>query len=510
MGDAIVQRAVMRWVSRCLTVGLLGLVVGLGTAGVARAAGLPSSSFGAFVAVGSVDGQLTPTDLSAGSAAGMGVVRIGAFDSVNANSDAIVTLLAQAHVALYPILGVPCPSGESSCSDEASSTPAVAASQIAQIVTAFAQRYGPNGTFWAANPTLPKEPIESYEIGNEPNLPLYWVVDGTHLHWADPADSNAVDGADYAEAYEAARSALHVVDPSARAIVGGLADSASDGVDVAEDEQFLSAFAPGSIDAVGFHPWVFDVSNSLLEPNTSQLRVWMNANGFSSAKLDINEIGACQSNPQAIDASRCPATESQTSAQWGAVATSYMKWALCTPSLGVENVQAFYWGDEPQAASEVYLPLFDAGGAETAYGADYLSLVKQLTTEGCSGSTTTGGTTPRSGSTGTSPGAGGKPVTVKKAKLRSMGIRVLRVTRHGRAITVTVRHVAHSGTLSVIAATRGRRAHRHRLRGRRGSATTMSFTIRLAAGRWTLTISGVPPKGYAVPKPLRRKVVISG
>jgi hypothetical protein len=397
----------MRWVRRCLTAGLVGLVVALGAAGAAGAAGLPSTAFGADVFVRSVDDQLTPSDLSVGSAAGMGVARIGTFDGVTANSDAIVGFLAEAHLRLYPNLGVPCPSGESSCANTASSAPAVAAGQMAQIVTAFARRYGPGGSFWTANPQLPYEPIESFEIGNEPNLPLYWVVDGTHLHWAYPSDPNAVDAADYAEVYEAARSALHAVDPSAKAIVGGLADSASGGVDVAEDEQFLSAFAPGTIDAVGFHPWVFDVSDSLLEPDTSGLRTWMDAHGFSAAPLDINEIGACQYSAHDTDAGRCPASESQTSAQWGQVATNYMKWALCTPAMNVENVEAFDWGDVPATATDVYLALFDSSGAVTPYGTDYLNLVRQLSTTGCTESTTssssTSSTSTTSSSTSTTP-----------------------------------------------------------------------------------------------------------
>jgi len=53
----------------------------------------------------------------------------------------------------------------------------------------------------------------------------------------------------------------------------------------------LSALPSEGVDAVGYHPWVFDVSDSLLEPDTSDLRVWMDDNGFSGVPLDVNELG---------------------------------------------------------------------------------------------------------------------------------------------------------------------------------------------------------------------------
>ena len=44
----------------------------------------------------------------------------------------------------------------------------------AQYVTALIQRYGPKGTFWTANPTVPKDPITEWEIWNEEDLVGSW------------------------------------------------------------------------------------------------------------------------------------------------------------------------------------------------------------------------------------------------------------------------------------------------------------------------------------------------
>lgn len=46
--------------------------------------------------------------------------------------------------------------------------------QFATFATWMVQRYGPGGTFWRANPTIPYEPIRQWEIWNEENLPFYW------------------------------------------------------------------------------------------------------------------------------------------------------------------------------------------------------------------------------------------------------------------------------------------------------------------------------------------------
>lgn len=36
-------------------------------------------------------------------------------------------------------------------------------------------RYGPRGSFWSANPTLPRRPVRHWQIWNEPNIPVNFV-----------------------------------------------------------------------------------------------------------------------------------------------------------------------------------------------------------------------------------------------------------------------------------------------------------------------------------------------
>jgi hypothetical protein len=47
-------------------------------------------------------------------------------------------------------------------------------SDYATYLAALVERYGPEGSFWAENPDLPKRPVREWQIWNEPHLPAYW------------------------------------------------------------------------------------------------------------------------------------------------------------------------------------------------------------------------------------------------------------------------------------------------------------------------------------------------
>jgi hypothetical protein len=227
---------------------------------------------------------------------------------------------------------------------------------MAAFVTSFAQRYGRGGTFWVQHPELPYLPVESYEIGNEPDITPTAPADQTSLHYADPAA--------FAQVYETARTALHQVDPTAQAVVGGMLDSGAIGLDQAE--LYLRAIGP--MDAVGYHPYLYDITR--MQDDTLALRQWLDANGHGGVPLDINEFGAA-------------AGVTAGSAAWGAQVAGYTQWALCTPALHVENVQAFWWGATPIADTDPWFSMVDSELSETPLGTAYLGEVGALTSQGC-------------------------------------------------------------------------------------------------------------------------------
>jgi hypothetical protein len=285
----------------------------------------------------------SPSNLATASASGLGVART----EVNAgwDTDAIVQRAAEAHLRLYPMLGLPVSHGA-----------AADAEAMRQFVTSFARTYGPGGSFWATHPQLPYLPVMSYEIGNEPDITPSAPLDGTSLHYANPAD--------FAVVYKSARSALHRVNPAARAVVGGLLDS--DTITLRDAERYLAPIGP--MDAVGFHPYVYDLSR--MQQDTVSLRLWLNTHHHSGVPLDVNEFGGFNGVGGGI-------------ASWGSAVATYTKWALCTPFLRVENVQPFWWGGVPGADANQWYSLFGDQGNETPLGSAYLKEVRALTTRGC-------------------------------------------------------------------------------------------------------------------------------
>ncbi len=307
----------------------------------------------------------SPPDLATAAAAGIGLAR----DQVisGSNTDAVIALTAAAHLRLYPMLGLPKSQG-----------PTADAAAMATFVTSFAQRYGPGGSFWAQHPELPYLPVLSYEIGNEPDITPSDPADSTSLHYAAPAS--------FAQVYEAARTALHQVDPSAQAVVGGILDSGA--IPLAEGERYLSAIGP--MDAVGYHPYLYDAT--MMEQDTLALRQWLDANGHRGVPLDVNEFGAATGMTAGI-------------AAWGAQAATYTQWALCTPALHVENVQAFWWGAIPLAATDIWFSMVNSQLSVTPLGSAYLHQASALTSQGCPARPATKTTAPATTTTKRGPPA---------------------------------------------------------------------------------------------------------
>jgi hypothetical protein len=46
---------------------------------------------------------------------------------------------------------------------------------FAEVWREAVKRYGPKGSFWAANPGIPKTPVRKWQIWNEQMAPWYWV-----------------------------------------------------------------------------------------------------------------------------------------------------------------------------------------------------------------------------------------------------------------------------------------------------------------------------------------------
>ncbi|MFL5863657.1 MAG: hypothetical protein ACJ780_23270 [Solirubrobacteraceae bacterium] len=81
----------------------------------------------------------------------------------------------------------------------------------AAYLTALIGRYGPHGSFWRANPRIPRMPIRSWQIWNEPNLVYYW---------------KQPFAASYVPFLRNARRAIKKADPGAQVVLGALTNTA--------------------------------------------------------------------------------------------------------------------------------------------------------------------------------------------------------------------------------------------------------------------------------------------
>jgi hypothetical protein len=124
-------------------------------------------------------------------------------------SDAIVRASASHGLQLLPIVEFTprwASSHPSSAWDEYAPT---RSSDYAGFMTQLIRRYGPRGSFWKANPTVPRVPIRDWQIWNEP--------EGTKYDWR-----SAPWPSTYTALLKAAYRAVHQADHGAKVVSGAL------------------------------------------------------------------------------------------------------------------------------------------------------------------------------------------------------------------------------------------------------------------------------------------------
>lgn len=154
------------------------------------------------------------------------------------------------------------------------------------------QRYGPNGTFWAANPAIPPRPIRTWQIWNEPNF-KYFV---TH---PNPGQ--------YGKLVKISSGAIRSVDPGAKIVLGGLFARPREATWKVKPPQaffatdFLTKMykrTPGvrsKFNAIALHP--YSSRYQLLRPNIEEVRAVLKANRDLRKRIWITELGWSTQKP---------------------------------------------------------------------------------------------------------------------------------------------------------------------------------------------------------------------
>lgn len=85
------------------------------------------------------------------------------------------------------------------------------AAPYAAYAAALVGRYGPHGSFWQAHPQIPRMPIRTWQIWNEPNISYYWPQPFART---------------YVPLLRLAHQAIKRADPGARVVLGALTNFA--------------------------------------------------------------------------------------------------------------------------------------------------------------------------------------------------------------------------------------------------------------------------------------------
>lgn len=121
-------------------------------------------------------------------------------------TDSVVAAAARRGMRVLPVVqGAP---AWSSYRSLGTSSPPRSNAAYARYLTLLVQRYGPSGSFWDDHPELRREPIRSWEVWNEPDLPAYWG----RRPWAPS----------YVRLLRTAYRAVHRADRHAKVVLGGL------------------------------------------------------------------------------------------------------------------------------------------------------------------------------------------------------------------------------------------------------------------------------------------------
>ncbi|HXR31823.1 MAG TPA: hypothetical protein VN752_11860 [Solirubrobacterales bacterium] len=148
-----------------------------------------------------------------------------------------------------------------------------------RFLRAAAERYGPEGDFWAENLELPYLPVRQWEIWNEENIVTF---------------SREPDPVTFGRLIRISGSLLHRLDPGSTVILGGLFGRPLQVPPNIHSATFLARLyeIPGierHFDGVALHPYVADAA--AMESQIENLRSVMRYNRDAGTKLYVTEMG---------------------------------------------------------------------------------------------------------------------------------------------------------------------------------------------------------------------------
>jgi hypothetical protein len=199
-------------------------------------------------------------------------------------------------------------------------------SDYASYLAALVERYGPSGSFWADNPTLPKRPLRQWQIWNEPHLRPYWNAP-SRSRWGYPSG--------YGRLLRSAYRAIKVRDPRAKVVLAGITQRAWEEI----DELYALGRIKGAFDVAALQIFPQTVRRSVLA--TRLFRQALAVRGDRGKPIYLTEISWPASRGRtprvrylAHETSRSMASK---------LATAYGRLARNHRALGLQRVYWYTW-----------------------------------------------------------------------------------------------------------------------------------------------------------------------
>jgi hypothetical protein len=212
------------------------------------------------------------------------------------------------------------------------------------FVTAAVARYGPLGTFWADNPLVPRIPVRSWQVGNEPNF-KYFVT--------------RPNPAEYGKLVKISSAAIKSGDPGGQVVLAGLFARPKEGAGrwkkvhprrayfAKEFLQIMYRKTPGvrgAFNAVAIHPYSYFYWE--LTPEMEEIRALLKKNHDAGKGIWITELGWSSSHPTRNDLfAKGPRGQAkQLKGAFSLLRKNQRKW----------NIQSVYWfsvDDQPGACN---------------------------------------------------------------------------------------------------------------------------------------------------------------
>jgi hypothetical protein len=134
------------------------------------------------------------------------------------------------------------------------------------------QRYGENGTFWLEHPDLPKRPLRTWQLWNEPHLRFQWDSDKP---W-QPA---------YGRMLRAAYKAIKQADPGATVVLAAMSNTSWTFL----DQLYRHGRVQGFFDVAAMHPYTAKARGVITL--AKRFRIVMRRHGDAKKPLWITELG---------------------------------------------------------------------------------------------------------------------------------------------------------------------------------------------------------------------------